>query len=260
MLKLSFSKKQIIKNFLRIILVLGGLSVVAYFALNWSVRGIISRKLWLDEKIIFATIATLIGVLMATIEIKLLNIISDFFDRAVYDLRNAIKGNQGEKKAFDRLLEMLGSSYQLYRNVKISDRKFDIDAVIVGPKGIIAIEIKNLSGEYRFVESGVYKISRYPDGNVCYCELGKWKSPAKEAIRHGRALEEWLMRNDFNQIKVRNAILMVGDSYKMEKIEKPEVYVIDGADGIEKYFVDTFEDSRFTPEFCAKLNQLFEKL
>ncbi len=259
MLKLSFSKRQIIKNALIIIVTILALGFLSYLALNWSIRDIVSRKLWLDEKATIGAIGILLGVLITLGETKLLHKLDDLLDRAKYNLQNALKGNLGEEKAFKRLLEMLGSSYRLYRNFKIPGKRFDIDAIVVGPKGIITIEVKNLSGEYRFIESEVYKISRYPDGNTCYCQLGRWKSPVREAAYHNEALEEWLMKNDFSQIKVKGAILMVGDRYKIEKIEKPEVYIITSADGIKRYFDDTFEDSRFTPEFCAKLNELLEK-
>lgn len=258
MSKLSFSQTQIVRNLLRII-ILVVLGIVVYLGLNWSIRNIVSKKLWLDQKIIFFGLGLFIGALLITIELKFLNKLFGFLDKSLYNLRNALKGNRGEKRVFLRLLEMLGSSYKLYRNFKIPGKRFDIDAIIIGPKGIITFEIKNLSGEYRFVENKVYKISRYLDGNICYCELGERRSPTKEVLRHNEALEEWLMKNDFERIKVRSAIVLVGNLHKTEKIEKPEIYIITSENEIKRYFDNTYEDPRFTPEFCSKLDKLFKK-
>jgi len=260
MFKLSYSKKQIIINVLKIAIVFFVLLLVIYFSLGWSVKEIISRKSWLDPKVIAIVIVFVLGFLLGVIELKFLEKLGRFFDKTIFALRNAIKGNLGEKKTFERLSSMLGDSYRLHRNFKIPNTRFDIDTVIVGPKGIITFEIKNLGGsddKFRFEGNDVYKVKRYQNGNVCFCQLNYLANPVNEALRHNQALEEWLMKNDFEKIKIKGALLMVGNS-KIEGIEHPSIFIITSANGLKDYIDRAFEDSRFTEEYCDKLNRLFE--
>lgn len=260
MFRLSFSKKQIIINILRLVIVITAFSLGAYFLLGLSIKEIIARKSWLDRDAITAVFFFVTGFLIAVIETNFLRKLNLFIDKTIYNLQNALKGNLGEKKTFERLEQMLGSSYRLYRNFKIPGSRFDIDAVIVGSKGIITFEVKNLGGEgdkFLFEDNETYKITRYPNGNICSCQLNYLSNPINEASRHNQALEEWLMKNDFEKIKVKGAILMVG--YSKVEIKKPSIYVITSPDGIKEFFEDAFEDKRFTSEFCDKLNRLFSE-
>jgi hypothetical protein len=60
------------------------------------------------------------------------------------------KGQEGEDQAVEAMRQALDGNWTLFRNVQLSRRnQADIDAVLVGPSGVWALEIKNFSGEYR---------------------------------------------------------------------------------------------------------------
>ncbi len=261
MTKLSFSKKQVLINVLKLVIVLGILLLAVYLWFIWSLRTVVAQKSWLDPSFWVGGILLIVGFVLGITEVWLLKKLDAWLDRKIFEIKNALKGNRGEKKTFERLNEMLGDRYKIYRNFQIPSRKFDIDAMVVGPKGIITFEIKNIGTEkdtYRFEGTDIYKITTYSNGNVCSCKLGGYKSgnPVEEAMRHNQVLEEWLMKNGYEGIKIKGAILMTSDA-KIEDLKNPAVYVIKGFDGIKRYMDGAFEDQRFTDDFCAKLNRLF---
>lgn len=259
MLQLSYSQKKMVLAASKIALFFIVFILLAYFILGWSIADLMVNKRWADPKFIGTGIATLFVFILGMIEISVLNKADAWLDRQVFNLKNALKGNYGEKRTFERLGQMLGEQYRIYRNVYIPGRKFDIDVIVVGPKGIITFEIKNIGTKgdiFCFEGAETYKIRTYKDnGDEVSCKLGD-SNPIKEAMRHNLALEEWLMKNGYGGIKVKGAILMVGEA-SIEKISSPALYVITGFDGIKKYIEGTFADQRFTPEFCEKLDALF---
>jgi hypothetical protein len=59
-------------------------------------------------------------------------------------------GEEGEEKVVEVILQSLDGNWSLFRNISLPGRnKADLDAVLVGPSGVWALEIKNFSGEYR---------------------------------------------------------------------------------------------------------------
>jgi hypothetical protein len=105
-------------------------------------------------------------------------------DRQIESYR---KGQEGEERAVEVMRQNLDGDWTLFRNVTLPGRsKADIDAVLVGPPGVWALEIKNLSGVYRNVgERWEFRAG------------GKWKalrrSPSRQAsdnaTRLGRFFE-----------------------------------------------------------------------
>ena len=62
------------------------------------------------------------------------------------------KGQEGEECVVEVVRQNLDGNWILFRNVTLPGRsKADVDAVLVGPPGVWALEIKNLSGVYRNV-------------------------------------------------------------------------------------------------------------
>lgn len=63
---------------------------------------------------------------------------------------NYRKGQAGEDRVIEVMRQNLDGNWTLFRNVVLPGRsKADIDVVLVGPPGVWALEIKNLTGEYR---------------------------------------------------------------------------------------------------------------
>jgi hypothetical protein len=60
------------------------------------------------------------------------------------------KGQEGEDRVVEVMRQNLDGNWTVFRNVTLPGRsKADIDTVLVGPPGVWALEIKNLSGAYR---------------------------------------------------------------------------------------------------------------
>jgi len=256
--KISFSEKNIIKYSLIIVFIFSALILIVYFSLRLSLSAIISQKKWLDPQFWATGIIFLAGIIFITILRYFLNKIDYWLDNAERNLKNALKGNWGEKKTFEEFQKILGADYKIYRNFKIQNRKFDNDAIIIGPKGIISIEIKNIHGDFEFIGEETYKHNwRY--GNECLCKLNEWKSPTREVLRHCEAFEKWLSESGFNGIKLKRAILLVDTKARIIKLENPAVYVVKGLNDLAKYIENSYNDSLFTPEFCEKLDKLLSE-
>lgn len=67
------------------------------------------------------------------------------YDRQIAGYR---RGLLGENRVTEALREALDGDSHLFRNVKLPNRKTDIDMVLVTPQGIYALEIKDWQGEY----------------------------------------------------------------------------------------------------------------
>lgn len=259
--RLSYSQKLMGIVVLKIIGFMVLFVSAAYFGLGWSIDDIVKNKQLEDPRFAATGIIIFLSFLLGMAEMTAIMKIDSWLDRQIYKFKNAFKGNAGEKKTFDELIKSLGSEYKLYRNFPVPGYKFDIDAIIVGPKGIVTFEIKNIGGKYDtflFESSDVYKINEYPNGDVLSRRLGPASSPVEEAMRHNSTLEAWLKENEFPTIKVRGAILMVS-SAKIEVKYPLPVYVIKGTERIEKYFQDAYEDPIFKSyDFRAKLSALLD--
>lgn len=258
--KISFSQELMVKGVLKITFIILILFVIAYLTLDWSIGKIIEQKSWADPKIVAFTILLLGGYFMLLIEFSFLNKLGDYIDNVIDVIKKAVKGNDGEKRTIKKLGEILGIQYQLYPNFKIPNEKFDIDVLIVGPKGLMNLEIKNMSGEFQFIKEKTYKIFRYYDGNVCHLELGDYKNPIREVLRHNSKLKNWLEKNGYQDIKINNAIVMVGNS-NITKIEEPKVYIITDLNRINQYdyFNKSSGDVVFTNDECVKMNNFLRQ-
>jgi hypothetical protein len=75
---------------------------------------------------------------------------------------NYRKGQEGEDRVVEAMRQHLDGNWTLFRNVTLPGRnKGDIDAVLVGPPGVWALEIKTFAGEYRNIgEQWEYRSGR----------------------------------------------------------------------------------------------------
>lgn len=255
--KFSYSQRQILINGIKIAIILIIFFAVVFWGLGWSLTDLIANKRWLNPQFITVTIALFFGVVVGIIEIKFLERVADMTDRIYRAMMNALKGDRGEKAVAASLRQILGEQYRVYPNFKLPEWKFDIDIVIVGPKGIITLEVKNIGGEFEFSGVDTYKITRYHNGNINYCWLNEWENPTKEAMRHNAALKEWLAQNGFKDARIGGALLMVGDT-KIATLEHPSIYIITKLDRLKTYLDELPDNPAFTSDFCSKLAFLFK--
>ncbi len=94
-------------------------------------------------------------------------------------------GMAGEARLEEALRKGLDGRWALYRNLALPDGQGDVDAVLVGPRGVYALEVKAYSGAYRY------------RGEVWERKVrGRWRpieaSPSKQAFRNALRLASYL--------------------------------------------------------------------
>ena len=105
--------------------------------------------------------------------------------------RNFVVGRKGEERVVRLLYRLLDDEWALFRNVDLPDNCGDIDGVLVGPRGIFALEVKAYSGYNR--NTGFKWQRKY---------AGFWRTlprnPSKQARRNAARLGEYLKRCSVN--------------------------------------------------------------
>lgn len=99
--------------------------------------------------------------------------------------KNFSKGRRGERRLVAFLREELNGKWVLFRNVVLPGHQGDIDAILVGPRGIYALEVKAYSGYHR--NQGKKWQKR---------RLGVWhtvdSNPTRQALRNAQHLHDYL--------------------------------------------------------------------
>ena len=167
------------------------------------------------------------------------------------------KGNEGEIKVFselDRILDKDGP-YTVHRNFVIPNRNFDIDAVIVGPKGLIVLEIKNYQHQLVFIDNRLF-IST--DSKIL-SPISPDRDPRKELQRHLNVFIQYLAEGGFTEIRMYSALVFSEEyTVSIEKGTKVGTYIICGAKELEIYVNGLPIDLMFTPDLCLRINSFLQ--
>lgn len=95
-------------------------------------------------------------------------------------------GQEGENNIVDRMRHALDGNWYLFRNVVLPGQNHaDIDAVLIGPQGIWALEIKTFTGKYRVI------------GDQWQQQKNQlWKpiksNPTQQAVRNAKRLADFI--------------------------------------------------------------------
>ena len=121
---------------------------------------------------------------------KIVNIIPDKMDKEIEKYR---KGEIGEEKVIDILRQSLDGNWHLFHNIEIpGSRSGDIDVILIGPKGVFALEVKAYTGEYR----NIGEKWEYRSGS-------SWKTaetnPSVQARKNAVRFSAFLEADDINQ-------------------------------------------------------------
>ncbi len=140
--------------------------------------------------------------------------ITDRLDKQIEEHR---RGQDGEERVVEIVLQALDGNWQLFRNVNLPGRnKGDLDLVLVGPPGVWVLEVKNFNGTYRSVgESWYYKKGR------------NWKnapkSPSRQAYNNALRLSNFLKAD---RLKVFvNSVVVWANPESPLSVENPSVAV-----------------------------------
>ncbi len=173
-----------------------------------------------------------------------------YYEGALTEERDAAKrGMDGERIVFGWLDEILtDKAWKLLKNPQFtssSGGNFDIDAVVVGPRGIFVLEIKNSSYDFLFTANGCAVLA----GEQYRLYAGT--DPRIQVGQNAETIEQKLKTGGLGDIRVKRAVVFARTN-SMRYLGKPTVYLIDNKDSLRKYLLDSPEDPRFTPDFCEK--------
>ncbi|MBN1440207.1 MAG: NERD domain-containing protein [Anaerolineales bacterium] len=126
------------------------------------------------------------------------------------------KGQEGETKAADIMAGVMNGEWSLFRNLEIPGWGGDVDAVLVGPTGMWAMEIKNISGRYRNTGDRWDRLS----GD----KWAEWKkNPSRQARKNAARLGAFLKADGITQWV--NPVVIWTDPDAPLEVENPSVAV-----------------------------------
>jgi hypothetical protein len=158
----------------------------------------------------------------------------------VGQLRNEWKnfqaGRLGEERLATSLQQHLSGDWVLFRNVLLSQGSGDIDAVLVGPKGVFALEVKAYTGYHRNVGKRWQRRA-----------YGRWhtldRSPTRQALRNAVDLSMYLESRGVD-VWVEARVVWAKESSLW--LEKPAVPVWQLSD--PAYLLEDIESQKALPE------------
>lgn len=175
---------------------------------------------------------------------------SKYEDPILNDMDAAKRGMDGENIVFGWLNEILpDKSWSIYKNVEFTagDKiKFDIDSIVVGPKGIFVFEVKNLSYDFFFTS---HDCAVVVGEQIRPCSQ---KDPRIQVAQNAEIVEKKLKTSGLNGIKAKRAVVFARPE-SIRFLGSTTVFLIDNKETLKKYILEQHEDSRFTPEFCEKV-------
>ena len=124
-------------------------------------------------------------------------------------IKAEISGNRGEYKAF-KTLEYLKSQNRVLRNVELSDgeNRTELDAVVITPKCVTIVEVKNTSKNIFIDEEGNY----YRTG-----EFLRWDSNIAEkmSVKEG-LLRKLLESAGYGHIQIRSIVVFTNERIEVQ--------------------------------------------
>lgn len=258
--KLSYSQKKYWKNQAIYYLIGIWLFLILYFSVKGSIESIIANK---NNYIHLFWLGCLIsGLFIGKYSEKLNLIFFEYLDKILDKIGIAKNWIDWEKLVYEKLKEILNSSeYKIYKNVKIPwYDSFDIDFVILWPKRLIILEVKNHSNQIHFFEDHFETTKRKNQYKREITEIWKKGSdPRKKVTDYWEHFSNHLQNQHFGKLKINKALVYTKDVATWEKTNW--VYIVSGINDLEEYIKDqTFLDEKITPSVYDKLDKLLSKI
>ena len=201
-----------------------------------------------------------IGMLACLFYIWVFKKLDKLFLKKDININKARLGDRGEELVCNRLKEILGDFYYMYPNFKIPGRKFDVDFLIIGPKGLIAMEVKNSSNHFSFSEKEALKIKGTGYTQEITRLIGN-ADPRVKLNNHCKSLNYYFYSLGLRGIKSKKVLVFTNGSISIDG--KAGIYIVKKLELLNKYFENLKDDDRFSPEYCAviveKLNDSLKK-
>ncbi|MEA3310542.1 MAG: nuclease-related domain-containing protein [Chloroflexota bacterium] len=110
-------------------------------------------------------------------------------EQLIDEIENYKKGRKGEQLVAKALRNNLNQRWTLFRNIILPGRQDDIDAILIGPNGIYALEIKTFSGTHRNIGDSWQR--KY---GPLWHKLSR--NPGRQAQRNAQRLHDYLQQCD----------------------------------------------------------------
>jgi hypothetical protein len=241
----SFSKKQIKKHRIKKYSVFIIVFVAAIILLYFSSQSISKDPNRFNPITLLIVISAIMGALLWILFRWLFKKLDTYIDNIDVNLGIAMAGDDGEVKVFEELKKVLNDSYTVYPNYIIPGHKFDLDFLIVGPKGLIVVEVKNFSNATFFSEDKAMIIkqsdSAYKQETT---KLVGSSDPRNKIETHCKTLSNYLSYLEFNNINVKKVLVFAKDHVTIEG--KSNIYIVKKIYELGKYFESLYPDDRFT--------------
>lgn len=253
---LSFAKKTYIINATKFWAVLALILILFTLDVAWLVarRKTLNFHILLTVPPLAAIIAGLIilGVILvfSWIMFQVDKRLDAKMEEYYRNYEHAHKGDGGEilvHKSLDQWLNP--GSYKIYRDYKIPGVRADFDFIVVGPKGVILIEVKTYDTHTIFT----YDTASYKSAEGKSVKL--WD--IREVVNwRAKKLERYLAEHGLGNIKVRKIVLFVNPgSVEIQGAwrNKYKVFVAQGIPALGDYFSAQRPNQKFTPDYLAKI-------
>ncbi|MDO8585263.1 MAG: nuclease-related domain-containing protein [bacterium] len=199
-------------------------------------------------------LATFIGYIFYPIHSAFQKRVDEIQEKILIEAGSAKLGFKGEDKVAEWLEESLPTDkYSILRNVTLPEHKFDIDFVIIGPQGVIVLEVKNFSDQRTFIEDEYYQVK---DGQRYVLSVDF--DPRFQVQLHVYYLRKYLEDNGLRDVRILKAIVFP-KSDAANVIGSVGVYIASGLDALKRFFDGATFDPRYTSELRSRIKAVLSK-
>jgi hypothetical protein len=157
-------------------------------------------------------------------------------------------GKEGENKVLQILEESLDDNFTYITNYVIPNTRIgDIDGLLIGPKGIVILEIKNYAGIFRISGEDMYRKLK---GDVY--RLYK-KNPFEQIMKQKEYLDKFLYEKGID-VKITPIVVLVYG--KINAITGPTKVLITEANQLPNYIFELPLIPEWNPELPNKIIQV----
>jgi len=250
--KKSFSQKQIRKNKTKKYSFIIVLLIIFVISMKYSILPLFNGWKSLSASSLAVLFYMTFGAVACLFFVWLYKRLDSFLDNTNAKIGIAMAGDKGEKMVYEELDKVLDDNYTVYPNYIIPGHKFDLDFLIVGPRGLIVVEVKNFSNSTLFSEEKALTIKKSGYKKEI-TELFGSADPRTKIDTHCKVLNNYLNYLNFDNINIRKVLVFAKDHVTIEG--KSKIYIVKKIYELNKYFDSLYPDERFTPEFCEEINK-----
>lgn len=259
----SFAKRKYILNATKFWTILAVLLIVLVIDIAWLVHRskTLNTHIWstLSPLAFIISVVMLLAVVLVVtwIMFEIDKRLDAKMEEYISNYEQAHKGDDGEGLVLKNLRQWLNTDrYKIFPNLTIPGVRSDFDFVVVGPKGVILIEVKNYDTKTIFTYDKALFLSK--EG-----KLVKLRNDIREIVnwRAGK-LEKYFAERGLNNIKVHKVVVFVNpDSVSIQGDweNKYKVFVAQGMPALGNYLANPYINKNFTQDYVVRICEAINK-